>query len=257
MGTPVDAMMRKLLGALLYRPARRIGQTPAALGLEFRDAPIDTEDGERLAAWWVLARRPVIGHMLFCHGNGGNIGDRVRNAALLTAVGFDVLLFDYRGYGNSTGRADERGTYRDARAARAALLSQPGIDPARVFFLGESLGGAVALKLALEAPPRGLVLQSTFTSIRDVARHHYPLIPVAVVPDAYPSLQRVGALRAPLLVLHGDRDETVPLVHGETLFQAAPEPRRLRIFSGLGHDVALAATDYPRTIASWARDLDG
>ena len=88
--------------------------------------------------------------------------------ALLSAVGFDVLLFDYRGYGRSTGRASEAGTYRDARASRAALLAQDGVDAARVLYLGEWLGGAVALALALEAPPAGLVLQSAFTSIRNL-----------------------------------------------------------------------------------------
>jgi fermentation-respiration switch protein FrsA (DUF1100 family) len=194
--------------------------------------------------------------MLFCHGNGGNIGDRVGTAALLSAVGFDILLYDYRGYGTSTGKADEPGTYRDARAAHDALLAQPGVDHARVFYLGESLGGAVALELATEAPPRGLILQSTFTSIRDVARHHYPVIPARVVPDAYPSLRRVGALKAPLLVLHGDQDETVPLRYGRALFDAAPEPKRLRVFAGLAHDLAVAGAEYAQTIADWTRDLD-
>lgn len=149
--TPVDAATRALLGALLYFPSRKVAMTPADAGLEFDEVWVETEDGERLAAWWVPGRPPPIGHMLFCHGNGGNIGDRVHNAALLSAAGFDMLLFDYRGYGKSTGKADEPGTYADARAAHASLLEQPGADPGRVFLLGESLGGAVALQLALEA----------------------------------------------------------------------------------------------------------
>jgi pimeloyl-ACP methyl ester carboxylesterase len=256
MRLPVDGAMRVVLGALLYFPSRDVVQTPADVGLDFRDLRIETDDGERLGAWWVPGRRPVIGHMLFCHGNGGNIGDRVWNAVLLSAAGFDLLFFDYRGYGNSTGSADEEGTYRDARAARAALLGQPEVDPAHVFVLGESLGGAVALRLAIETPPRGLILQSTFTSIRSLARHHYPLIPSAMVPDAYPSLARVSALHASLLVLHGDRDDTVPIVYGQTLFDAAPEPKRLHIFRGFAHDVAVAASEYRETIAAWARELD-
>ena len=168
---------------------------------------IDTEDGERLHAWWVPARAPSLGHVLLCHGNAGNIGDRVPHVELLSAAGFDVLAYDYRGYGRSTGRPNERGLERDARAARDALLGRPGVNPARVVYLGESLGGAVALALALELPPAGLILQSTFTSIRDMARLHYPLIPRAFVPDAPSSLRRIRRLQAPLLVLHGARDE--------------------------------------------------
>jgi fermentation-respiration switch protein FrsA (DUF1100 family) len=173
----------------------------------------------------------------------------------LTAVGFDVLLFDYRGYGHSSGKPSERGTYRDARAALACLLRQPDVDPARVLYLGESLGGAVAIELALAHPPAGLVLLSAFTSVREMARVHYPLIPAALVPDAYPSLRLIGALRAPLLVLHGEDDAIVPVEHGRELLDAAPDPKRLRIVPGVGHNdiVSLAGELLAGEIASWAR----
>jgi fermentation-respiration switch protein FrsA (DUF1100 family) len=172
-------------------------------------------------------------------------------------AGFDVLLFDYRGYGRSSGRPDEEGTYRDARAARAALIDRPTVDASRTLYLGESLGGAVALALALESPPTGLVLQSTFTSVRDAARRHYPFLPRGIVPDAYPSLSRIRELSAPLLVLHGDRDGIVPLSHGRALFEAAPGNKRIHVFAGLGHNdlVTLAGPTYAQVIASWAEDL--
>jgi fermentation-respiration switch protein FrsA (DUF1100 family) len=253
-----DHLARGALGALLYFPSRAILETPATAGLAFDDLELETEDGERLHGWWIAGRAPSLGHLLFCHGNGGNIGDRVLNAALLTAAGFDVLLFDYRGYGRSTGRPDEQGTYRDARAALAALVGRPGVDRERVFYLGESLGGAVALALAVERPPHGLILQSTFTSIRDAARAHYPFIPTVLIPDAYPSLRLISRLTVPLLVLHGDRDEIVPLAHGQALFEAASEPRRIRVFAGLGHNdlVAQAGQQYAAEIADWAATLD-
>jgi uncharacterized protein len=174
--------------------------------------------------------------VLFCHGNGGNIGDRVPHVALLSAAGFDVFAFDYRGYGRSSGRAGELGTHRDARAARDALMRQEGVDGARVLYLGESLGGAVALVLALELPPAVLILQSTFTSVRDVARVHYPFLPRALVPDAYPSLRLIGRLHAPLLVIHGDRDDIVPLAHGQALFDAAPDPKTIEVLPGASHN---------------------
>ena len=251
---PSQMLTEPLLNALLFFPARAIGQTPAAAGLTFAEVTFATEDGERLHGWWVPARRePSCGHVLLCHGNAGNIGDRLPHVDRLSSAGFDVLAFDYRGYGRSTGRPSEQGLRRDARAARAALLQQ-SVDPAKILYLGESLGAAVALALALEHPPAGVVLQSAFTSIRDMARVHYPLIPPALVPDAYPSLRLIGGLRAPLLVLHGDRDEIVPLLHGEALAEAAPEPKRLHVFRGAGHNdlLAVAGPEWAAAIAGWA-----
>jgi fermentation-respiration switch protein FrsA (DUF1100 family) len=247
-------MLRRVLNSLLYFPSRTIEQTPASA---FRELAFATEDGERLHGWWIPAAAPAAGHVLFCHGNAGNVGDRALHAGLLSAAGLDVLLFDYRGYGRSSGHAGETGTYRDARAARSALLRQPGVDAARVFYLGESLGGAVALPLALEFPPAGLILQSTFTSVRDLARAHYPFVPNRVVPDAYPSLRLVPRLQAPLLVLHGDRDEIVPLLHGDALFEAAPEPKRMHVFADAGHNdlVSQNSAAYAQLIAAWANDV--
>jgi alpha-beta hydrolase superfamily lysophospholipase len=248
-------LTRRLLHALLYFPARAIASTPAAAGLDYEDAAIHTADGERLHAWWVPAQAPPLGHVLLCHGNGGNVGDRVEAIALLAAAGFDVLAFDYRGYGRSSGRPSEEGTYRDARAARDVLLRQPAVDPARVFYLGESLGAAVALELAHEHPPAGLILQSPFTSVRDMARLHYPLVPRALVPDAYPSLRLIRALRVPLLVVHGERDEIVPPLHGEALYDAATCPKRLQLLPGVGNNdlVARAGAGWAEAIATWAR----
>jgi uncharacterized protein len=247
-------MRNRALNSLLYVPARAIEQTPAAAGLVFHDVTIATEDGERLHGWWIPAEGSPAAHVLLCHGNAGNVGDRVVHAALLTAAGLDVLLFDYRGYGRSSGRPSEPGTYRDARAARRALLEQPGVDPSRLLYLGESLGGAVALVLALEAPPAGLILQSTFTSVRDLARLHYPLIPKRLVPDAYPSSRRIADLHAPLLVLHGDRDEIAPPSHAERLYAAAKEPKRLHVVAQAGHNdlVARMGASYGAVVAECA-----
>ena len=195
--------------------------------------------------------------MLLCHGNAGNVGDRVAHAAVLPAAGFDVLLFDPRGYGLSTGRPGEAGIYRDARAARSWLVRHPEVDPARVLYLGESLGGAVALELALAHPPAGVVLLSAFTSVRDMARLHYRAIPRALVPDAYPSLRRIASLRAPLLVLHGEDDMIVPVEHARALFDAAPGSKRLRIVRGVGHNdiVTRAGTRLAAEIAAWGDEL--
>jgi pimeloyl-ACP methyl ester carboxylesterase len=245
-------VLRPVLNALLYFPAHGPAAEPS---VPFDEVAIATGDGERLHGWWIPAvARPTLGHVLLFHGNAGNIGDRVPHVEMLARAGFDVLAFDYRGYGRSTGRPDEQGTYRDARAALDALRRRRGVDPARVVYLGESLGGAIALELAQSAPPAGLVLQSTFTSIRDMARLHYAFVPRGAVPDAYPSLRLIVGLRAPLLCLHGDRDEIVPLLYGQALFDAAPEPKELRVFAGVGHNdiLALAGREWVDAIADWA-----
>ncbi len=243
-----------LLNSLLYFPSRQFFSEPKAIGLDPLDVEIETEDGERLHAWWFRTPGDALGHVLLFHGNAGNIGDRLLHAQLLTDVGLDVFSFDYRGYGRSTGSPDEEGTYRDARAARSALLRQDGVDSGRVFYRGESLGGAVAVALAREAPPSGLILLSAFTSVRDMGRVHYPILPTALVPDAYPSLRRIGGLECPLLLMHGENDLIVPVDQGRTLFEAAPEPKRLHLFPGLGHNdvITRAGGDWARTIAEWA-----
>ena len=253
-------MITQFLNGLLYFPSRAFNATPAQVGLRHQDVVFKADDGTRLHGWWIPApRQPPVAHVLLCHGNAGNIGDRVLHARLLTDAGLGVFLFDYRGYGKSEGRPDEQGTYRDARAARATLLGQAGVDAGRVLYLGESIGGALALALALEAPPLGLVMQSAFTSVRDMGRLHYPFIPTALVPDAYPNLQRIARLRSPLLVIHGDRDEIVPVAHGRALFEAAPEPKRLEIVRGAGHNDLLdvMGASYGVVIAEWVRTLPG
>jgi uncharacterized protein len=250
-------VIRLLLNSLLYFPSRAIIETPDRAGLDYRELALESDDGERLHGWWIGAQTDPLGHLLLCHGNAGNVGDRVLHAALLTTAGFDVLLFDYRGYGRSSGRPSEEGTYRDARAALTCLLEQPGVDPARVFYLGESLGGAVALDLALGRPPAGLVLLSSFTGVREVGRLHYPFVPAFLIPDAYPTVRQIHGLRAPLLVLHGDRDDIVPLSQGRALFEAARGPKQMHVFPGLGHNdlVPLAGVEFARVIASWVRGL--
>jgi len=253
-------MWSSVVNALLYFPTRSLDGTPASVGLRHADLDIPTSDGLRLHGWWIPSpRRPVAAHVLFFHGNGGNISHRLVHARALADAGLDVLLFDYRGYGRSTGAADEAGTYRDARAARAALLAQPGIDAAAILYLGESLGGAVATELALAEPPAGLILQSAFTSVREMARLHYPVVPSALVPDAYPTLERIARVRCPVLILHGDRDDIVPVGHGRALFAAAAGNKRLEVVRGAGHNdfVTAAGTAYGETIAAWAREVIG
>jgi uncharacterized protein len=193
--------------------------------------------------------------VLVLNGNGGNRSLRAPLAAALAGMGLHVLLFDYRGYGGNPGRPTEAGLAADARAALDHLAGRPEVDPARLVYFGESLGAAVALRLATERPPAALVLRSPFASLAEVGRLHYPLVPVGLLlRDRYDSAALAGRLAAPLLVVAGDRDRIVPAGHSRRLFAAAPEPKRLVVLDGADHnDPDLLAG--PRLLAELRRFL--
>jgi hypothetical protein len=242
---------------LIYFPFRRLEVTPRDLGLRFEEARLVAEDGTALHGWFL----PVEGSrhtVLVCHGNAGNISHRLDRALLMHAkLKTDVFLFDYRGYGLSEGAPDEQGTYRDARAALRYLITGRGIDRANLIVFGESLGAAVALQLALEEPARALVLEAPFTSIGDMARSAFPFLPLGrLLRTRYDNLAKVGGLRMPLLILHGDRDNTVPFAQGRRLFEAAPEPKQFFAIPGASHNdtYVVGGDEYWQ---AWREFLDG
>ena len=187
--------------------------------------------------------------VLVCNGNGGNRAMRAALAGALARMGLAVLLFDYRGYGGNPGSPTEEGLAADARAATGYLAGRPEVDPARLVYFGESLGAAVALRLAIERPPAALVLRSPFASLAEVGRVHYPVLPVSwLLRDRFDSAALAGRLDAPLLVVAGDRDGIVPVGHSRRLFAAAPQPKRLVVLEGADHnDLDLLAG--PRLLA--------
>jgi fermentation-respiration switch protein FrsA (DUF1100 family) len=175
--------------------------------------------------------------VLVHNGNGGNRSLRAPLAAALARMGLHVLVFDYRGYGGNPGRPTEAGLAADARAALDYLVGRPEVVPARVVYFGESLGAAVALRLATERPPAALVLRSPFASLAEVGQLHYPLVPVSLLlRDRYDSAALAGRLAAPLLVVAGGRDRIVPASHSRRLFAAAPQPKRLVVLDGADHN---------------------
>ena len=221
---------------LIYFPTSALEVTPAALGLSHEEMEARAEDGVRVRGYF-LPRKESRLTVLLSHGNAGNVSHRLDRAMLLQRqVPVDVLLYDYRGYGRSEGRPDEEGTYRDARAAYRWLRDR-GHAPGRIVSFGESLGAAVALQLALDVEVRGLVLESPFTSVPDMARAVYPLLPLwPFVRTRYDNLAKAPRLKVPLLVLHGDKDEVVPFTQGRRVFDAAPEPKRFFAIPGAGHN---------------------
>ena len=152
-------------------------------------------------------------------------------------MGMSVLLFDYRGYGGNPGPPSEKGLAADARGAQAWLAAQPEVDPNRIVYFGESLGAAVAIGLAMERPSAALVLRSPFTSLAEVGRVHYPWLPVGwLLIDRYPSIDRIGSLAVPVMVIAGDRDDIVPESLSRKLYDAAPDPKRYLVVPGTGHN---------------------
>jgi fermentation-respiration switch protein FrsA (DUF1100 family) len=223
--------------SFIYFPSRSLEVTPADFGLAFEEVHLAAEDGVKIHAW-LLPHPSSRFTILFAHGNAGNISHRLDRARLLgRRLSAEVFLFDYRGYGRSEGRPDEQGTYRDARAAHRHLTETRGVGPDRLVLFGESLGSAVALDLALEGAARALVLESPFTSIPDMARLVLPFLPLSpFLRTRYDNLAKVGGLKIPLLVMHGDRDEVVPFAQGRRVFEAAPEPKRFHRIVGAGHN---------------------
>jgi len=220
---------------LVYFPGPPPARTPDAYGLTYEDAPLQTEDGLRLSAWWLPVEAPT-GCVLVCHGNAGNIEHRLMLARAFQAMGLSVLLFDYRGYGGSEGRPSERGTVLDARAA-LQWLHAAGWEDSQIVLYGESLGGAVALQLARDRPLAAVIVESTFTSVPDLGARLYPLLPVRLIATLrYDNLEAVAALRAPLLVAHSPEDEIVPFDLGHALFEAAPPPKQFLQTSGEHND---------------------
>ena len=207
-------------------------------GLEFEDAWFEAADGTRIHGWYVPHERPAAA-VLFCHGNAGNLSHRSDTLERLHGqVGASVLIFDYRGYGRSDGKPDESGVLADARAARAWLARREGIAETAVVLMGRSLGGAVAVDLAAADGARALVLESTFSSMPDVAAYHYPWLPVRrMMRSRFDSAGKIANYHGPLLQSHGDGDRIVPYEFGLRLFEVANEPKRFIPLSGFSHNV--------------------
>jgi fermentation-respiration switch protein FrsA (DUF1100 family) len=224
---------------LIYFPTADL-PAPGAVGLPTAsEVAFPTADGLTLRAWFVPAagtdRRITV---LFFSGNGGNRALRAPFAAALAVRGISTLLVDYRGYGGNPGRPTESGLAADARAARAYLAQRPGADATRVVYFGESLGTGVAVRLATEHPPFALVLRSPYTSLVDIGRRHYPFLPVSLLlADRFASIDRIGGLSCPVLVIAGTRDSIVPADQSERLFEAARNPsKKLLMIDGADHN---------------------
>ncbi len=231
------SMLWALQRRLMYFPFGAVPE-PDAVGLRATTVQFETSDGLSLGGWLVPpAGTPRGVTIVVFNGNAGNRSFRAPLASRLADAGFTTLLFDYRGYGANPGTPTEQGLLRDGRAAIEWLTTHGGADPDRLVYFGESLGTGVAVAMAAERRPAALVLRSPFTSMMDVARHHYPLLPVGLLlRDRYDASDLIARIGCPVLIIAGDRDRIVPAVLSQRLFAAASEPKQLVLIEGLDHN---------------------
>jgi fermentation-respiration switch protein FrsA (DUF1100 family) len=222
---------------IIFQPDARIQRTPRDVGLTFDDVYFSTEDGVSLNGW-LVPRREATSTLLWFHGNAGNISHRVENLKLLhEKVNVNIFIFDYRGYGRSEGTVSEEGTYRDGTAAIEFLRRRYGVEPNRLIIFGRSLGAAVAVEMAVRIQCLAVILETPFASVRLLARDTFPFLPIGpLLKTRYDVSEKIGKIRSPLLVLHGDRDEIVPPSHGKRVFDAAPQPKAFYAIAGAGHN---------------------
>jgi fermentation-respiration switch protein FrsA (DUF1100 family) len=231
-------------GAWTLEPPRaREGQIVA----QVEDVQLTAADGVRLHGWYCTPRigraggalEPVEARatLLYLHGNGGNISHRYDFLEELVRLPVNVLIIDYRGYGKSEGRPSEEGLYMDARAAWEHLTTARGIPPARIVIFGKSLGGAVAIDLATKVEACGLIVQSSFTSVADMAREVLPFVPPFVIRTKMDSLSKIASVSCPKLFVHSQADEIVPYRLGRRLFDAARPPKQFYEVKGAPHNL--------------------
>ncbi len=222
-------------GSMLYLPQKELLTTPKNIHLPYEALRLRTSDGITISGWYVPAEKERAA-LIFCHGNAGNISGRLDSIAVFHRLGLSVMIFDYRGYGESEGRPSEPGTYLDAEAAWNYLTDVKETPPGRIIVFGRSLGGAVAAELALRRPPAALILEAGFTSVPDIGSTYYPWLPVRLLSKfKYASVEKVGAISCPKLIIHSPQDEIIPYAHGRKLFEVAGEPKTFLEITG-GHN---------------------
>lgn len=228
-------------GRMLYLPnvpGRALTMTPADARMDYEDVSIETSDGVNLHGWFIAGRAPRV--LLFFHGNAGNISHRLDSIRQFRNLELSVFIIDYRGYGQSEGRTTESGIYRDADAAWRYLTETRGVRPSDVVIFGRSLGGSVAARLAAQQHPLALIVESSFTSVPDIAQELYPWLPARWLTRlSHATRDYVRDVQCPVLVVHSRDDEIIPFHHGQAIFAAAPEPRTLLTLHGSHNDAYL------------------
>ena len=220
---------------MLYFPEKEIGQTPDTISLNYDEIYFKTKDGLNISGWYIPAENEK-GVLLFCHGNAGNISHRVDSIKIFNSLNLSVLIFDYRGYGKSEGKPSEYGTYLDAEAAWDYLVNVKRKSPESIILFGRSLGGAVAAELAMRKKSAALIIESCFTSVPDLGKTFYPWLPIKLLSKfKYSTIDKIGSINCPKLIIHSPEDEIISFRHGEVLYEKAFQPKDFLKIKG-GHN---------------------
>lgn len=239
----------------LYHPYKDIPQTPADLGIKFEEVNFKTVDAKLLNGWFVPAKDAKV-TVLYCHGNAGNIYHRLHKVKFFHEMGFNFFIFDYRGYGKSTGTPSQKGLYKDAQAAYDYIISRNDVDKNKIVVYGKSLGGPVAADLCLHRKASALILEGSFASVTLRAQQLYPFLPMKLlITQEYDAMAKVKDMAVPKLIVHGKQDEVISFRHAEILFKAAAEPKQFLPFEG-GHndDVYVTSDDYRQIIEEFFKN---
>ena len=250
----------------IFNPERTIANTPAKYQLPFEDVYVPVNDGsgknERIHAWWIPANDPSDRYLLYLHGSALNIEANITHARRFRNLGFSVLLVSYRGYGKSDGTfPTEAQVYSDAQAAWTYLVEQKSIKPGAIFIYGHSLGGAVAIQLAVNNPAAGgLIVEAAFTSIADVARRmpKYRIFPIElIVHQRFDSAAKVSRLQVPVLYIHGTDDKLVPHEMSRELYRRTSSSKQLKFIRGGGHNnsAAVGGDDYLQAVRNFVESV--
>lgn len=217
----------------VFYPTKEIEYSPKELGLDFQEVFFKAQDNSELHGWFVPAKDARY-TILFCHGNAGNISHRVEKLKFFHALGCNVFIFDYRGYGLSKGRPSEKAVYVDVKGAYDYLLSRT-IPPEQIIGYGESIGTAVIIDLAVKHKMRGLIIDSAMSSAKDMVKTIYPFLPYWVFSSRFDSENKIKAISIPKLIIHSINDEIVPFRLGKKLYDNAPKPKEFLQIHG-GHN---------------------
>jgi fermentation-respiration switch protein FrsA (DUF1100 family) len=247
----------KIENLLVFFPQSDFDLTPEELHLPYQDVNFYAADGVSLHGWFFRNEPAACPVILFCHGNAGNISHRLDNVGRLLEAGLRVFIFDYRGYGKSAGRPSEEGLYRDGLAAYDYLIREAGVSPKEVVLFGRSLGAAVAVEVALKRELKALILESAFTSTKDMAGSMFLFRVLSpLLPAHYNNVAKIGRVSVPKLFIHGDADGIVPFSMGKRLYDAAAEPKRFLRLKGAGHNDTYVAggEKYFRVLKAFAEE---
>lgn len=242
-----------VMNRYVFLPKKEFSATPASKNLPYREIWFPAEDGVKLNGWFIPGS-PGAPLVLFFHGNAGNLADNLEYLSLLHGQGFSIFIFDYRGYGKSEGEPlEENDLYQDGRGAVSYLEGQ-GWRHERMIFFGQSLGSAVALQVALERPPAGLVMESSFSSMKEIVKFITPLAYYTVgwwgIDLPFDNMAKIDRINVPLLLIHGDNDTVVPVEMARRLFARAVAPKWFHSITGGGHcDVFMRDTS--AYLAAW------